>query len=87
MCFFSSVIDKYLLEMKKLVKSHKTDDTVKSSRCKARKYEGMKRTYGYAAMTEDVAQRSRWTFYEVVKNNRKCLKDCQELKKRGHQLL
>ena len=28
----------------------------------------MRRTYVYAAMTEDVAQRSRWTFYEVVKD-------------------
>ena len=40
---------------------------------KMRKYEGMRRTYVYAglaelsqAMTEDAAQRSRWTFYEVV---------------------
>jgi hypothetical protein len=32
-----------------------------------RKYEGMRRTYWYAAMTEDAAQRGRWTFYEVVK--------------------
>jgi hypothetical protein len=32
-----------------------------------RKYEGMRRTYWYAAMTENEAQRSRWTFYEVVK--------------------
>ena len=31
-----------------------------------RKYEGMKRTYWYAAMTEEAAQRRRWTFYEVV---------------------
>ena len=49
-----------------LVKSQKSDDKVKSFRCKARKYEGMRRTYVYAAMTEDAAQRSRWTFYEVV---------------------
>ncbi len=34
---------------------------------KTRKYEGMRRTYRYAAKTEDAAQRSRWTFYEVVK--------------------
>jgi hypothetical protein len=34
-----------------------------------RKYEGMRRTNWYAAMTEDAAQRSRWTFYEVVKNS------------------
>ena len=26
----------------------------------------MRRTYWYAAMTEDAAQRSRWAFYEVV---------------------
>jgi len=49
-----------------LVKSQRSDDKVKSFRYKARKYEGMKRTYWYAAMTEDAAQRSRWTFYEVV---------------------
>ena len=49
-----------------LVKSQKSDDKVKSFRCKACKYEGMRRTYVYAAMTEDAAQRSRWTFYEVV---------------------
>jgi len=34
---------------------------------KTRKYEGMRRTYLYAAMTEDAAQRSRWTFYVIVK--------------------
>jgi len=46
---------------------------------KTRKSEGMRRTYVYAAMTEDAAQRSpstllravslsngRWTFYKVV---------------------
>ena len=49
------------------VKSQKSDDKVKRFRCKARKYEGMRRTYWYAAMTEDAAQRSIWTFYEVVK--------------------
>jgi hypothetical protein len=26
----------------------------------------MKRTYLYAAMTEDAAERRRWTFYEAV---------------------
>jgi len=41
-------------------------DKVKRFRCKAHKYEGMKRTYWYAAMSEDAVQRSRWTFYEVV---------------------
>ncbi len=49
-----------------LVKSQISDDKVKRFRCKARKYEGMRRTYWYAAMTEDAAQRSRWTFCEVV---------------------
>ena len=50
-----------------------SDDKVKSLRCKAHKYEGMRRTYWYAglaelsqAMSEDAVQRSRWTFYEVV---------------------
>ena len=60
-----------------VVKSQKSDGTVKSSRCKARKSEGMRRTYLYAAMTEDAApvcvqgtgrERRRWTFYEAVKN-------------------
>ena len=49
------------------VKSRKPDGTVKSFRCKARKSDGMRRTYLYAAMTEDAAQRRRWTFYEAVK--------------------
>jgi len=49
------------------VKSRKSDGTVKSCRCKARKSDGMRRTYLYAAMTEDAAQRRRWTFYEAVK--------------------
>jgi len=62
-----------------LVKSHKSDGTVKSSRCKARESLGMRRTYQYAAVTKDEAQRSpsallravsmsngRWTFYEAV---------------------
>jgi hypothetical protein len=38
-----------------VVLSQKSAGTVKSSRCKARKSEGMKRTYLYAAMTEDAA--------------------------------
>jgi len=42
------------------------DGAVKSFRCKARKSEEMRRTYLYAAMTEDAAQRRRWTFYEAV---------------------
>ena len=49
------------------VKSRKSDGTVKSFRCKARKSEGMRRTYLYAAMTEDAPQRRRWAFYEAVK--------------------
>jgi hypothetical protein len=49
-----------------LVKNQISDDKVKSFICKAYKYEGMRRTYWYAAMTEDAVQRSRWTFYEVV---------------------
>ena len=52
-----------------VVKSQKSDGTVKSSRCKARKSKGMKRTYLYAAMTEDAAQRRRWTFYEAVNSS------------------
>jgi hypothetical protein len=52
-----------------LVKSHKSDGTVKSSRCKARESLGMRRTYQYAAVTKDEAQRRRWTFYEAVKSN------------------
>ena len=49
-----------------LVKSQGSDDNVaersqavKRFRCKARKYEGMRRTYWYAAMTVDAAQRCR----------------------------
>jgi len=61
-----------------LVKSHKSDGTGKSSTCKARESLGMRRTYQYAAVTKDEAQRSpsallravsmsngRWTFYEA----------------------
>ncbi len=59
-----------------LVKSHETDDTVKSSSCKARKYEGMKHTYGYAAMTEDATQRSRWTF---LRSRQNCFLVCSRL--------
>ncbi len=60
-----------------LVKSQISDDKVKRFRCKTRKYEGMRRAYWYAglaersqAMTEEAVQRSRWTFYEVVKEGR-----------------
>ena len=64
------------LKLDEAVKSRKSDGTVKSFRCKARKSDGMRRTYLYAAMTEDAApvcahrtsrQRRRWTFYEAVK--------------------
>ncbi|MFA4911341.1 MAG: hypothetical protein WC649_09915 [Desulfobacteria bacterium] len=55
------------IKIDEVVKSQKSDGTVKSSRCKARKSEGMRRTYLYAAMTEDAAERRRWTFYEAVK--------------------
>jgi hypothetical protein len=48
------------------VKSQRSDDSlaelsqaVKRFRCKAHKYEGMRRTYWYAAMSEDAVQRSR----------------------------
>ena len=41
---------------------------------KTHKYEGMRHTYWYAAMSEDAVQRSRWTFYEVVNS-----RDGQEL--------
>ncbi|OIP29031.1 MAG: hypothetical protein AUK23_11670 [Deltaproteobacteria bacterium CG2_30_43_15] len=56
-----------------VVKSQKSDGTVKSSRCKARKSEGMRRTYLYAAMTEDAAERRRWTFYEAVNFRRELM--------------
>ena len=39
-----------------LVKSQKSDGTVKTSRCKARESLGMRRTYQYVAMTKDEAQ-------------------------------
>jgi hypothetical protein len=39
----------------KVAKSQKSDGTVKSFRCKARKSDGMRRTYLYAAMNEDAA--------------------------------
>jgi len=57
----------FLPKIDEVVKSRKLDGTVKSFRCKARKSDGMRRTYLYAAMTEDAAQRRRWTFYEAVK--------------------
>ncbi len=39
----------------------------------------MRRTYGYVGMTEDEAQRSRWTFYEVVNFDIRHLLDLQAL--------
>jgi len=57
----------FLLKVVEAVKNRKSDGTVKSFRCKARKSDGMRHTYLYAAMTEDAAQRRRWTFYEAVK--------------------
>ena len=48
------------------VKSQRSDDKAKRFRCKAHKYEGMRRTYRYAAMREDEVQHSRWIFNEVV---------------------
>ena len=51
------------------VKSQRSDDKVIRFRCKAHKYEGMRRTHWYAATSEDAVQRSRWTFYEVFKIN------------------
>ena len=50
-----------------LVKSHETDDTVKSFRCKAHKSLGTRRTKVYVGVTKDEVQRSIWAFYEVVK--------------------
>jgi len=54
-----------------IAKSHKSDGPVKSFRCKARESLGMRRTYQYAAVTKDEAQRRRWTFYETVKGRGK----------------
>ncbi len=49
-----------------LVKSHKSDATGKSSRCKARESLGMRRTYQYAAVTKDEAQRSPSALLKAV---------------------
>jgi hypothetical protein len=49
-----------------LVKSQTFDDEVKSSRGKARKSLRSEAYWSYAAMTKDVAQRSLWTFDDVV---------------------
>jgi len=50
-------------------KCHESDDTVKSSRCKAHESLGTRRTQVYVGVTKDEVQRSRWTFYEVVKSS------------------
>ena len=56
-----------------LVKSHKLDGTVKSTRCNARESLGMRRTYKYVGVTKDEAQRpdglNRETFYEAVNHS------------------
>jgi len=49
-----------------LVKSRQDDGFVKSSRCKARKDLGVKRTYKVRCNDEVEAQRRRWTFYETI---------------------
>jgi hypothetical protein len=64
---FSSLLEAIVRNnIKGLVKSHNSDGTVKSSRCKAHESLGMRRTYQYAAVTKGEAQRRRWTFYEAV---------------------
>ena len=45
------------MKMYILVKSQKSDGKAKSSRCKARESFGMRRTYQYAAVAKDEAQR------------------------------
>jgi len=54
------------LKVDEAVKIRKSDGTVKSFRCKARKSDGMRCTYLYAAMNEDAAQRRRCAFNEAV---------------------
>jgi hypothetical protein len=41
------------IKFDEVVKSRKSDGTVKNFKCKARKSDGMRRTYLYAAMTKD----------------------------------
>jgi len=50
-----------------LVKSHRNDGFVKSSRCKARKNLGVQRTYKVRCDDEIEAQRRRWIFYETIR--------------------
>jgi hypothetical protein len=45
---------KLRIKINEAVKSRKSDGTVKSCRCKARKSDGMRRTYLYAAMIHPV---------------------------------
>ena len=46
-----------------LVKSQKSDDKVKSFRCKVRKSEGMRRTYVYAGVIYPVNKRYNYPYY------------------------
>jgi len=63
--FTGSEVQRFKVD--ELAKSLQSDGTVKSSRCKARESLGMRRTYKYAGMTKDEAQRSGWSFYEAVR--------------------
>jgi len=56
-----------VIKVDELLKSRNLDGKVKSFGFKARKSLGERRTYRYAAMTKDAAQRRKWTFYEAVK--------------------
>jgi hypothetical protein len=47
--------------------NHQGDGFVKSSRCKARKNRGVKRTCKVRCNDEVEAQRRRWTFYGTIK--------------------
>ena len=63
----SSVMKLLPFKIDELVKSQNLGDKVKSSSCKARESLGMRCAYRCVGMIKDEAQRSRWTFYEVVK--------------------
>jgi len=54
---FETLLTLRHINLDALVKSHSLDGTVKSSRCKARKSLGMRRTYKYVGMTKNEAQR------------------------------
>ena len=47
-------------------KSRFSDGFVKRSQARRANPQGVRRTFGYAATTEDAAQRSMRTFYEAV---------------------